>query len=247
MLLAAGATAGCATSDQEVKTFLHEWEASVSATEYRVQPPDTLEISSAQAGEIDGEEQAVRQDGKISLRLLGEIEVAGLTPLEIARKLESLMRKYYEDPKVSVRVTLRDSKRFYVFGQVTRPGAYHYSGRDSLLYALSQTQPTLIAWKSQVKVIHPSHDPEKRQVLTVDVDKIMEQGELDNNVLLQENDIVFVPATPLGWVGLRLQEVLWPVSPMLGAVQTPATISSGVDTAATKESYRNITYYNNSN
>jgi polysaccharide biosynthesis/export protein len=242
-LLSVGIAAGCSTSDQQVNAFLHEWEASVSSSEYRVQPPDSLEISSAQAAEIDGEEQSIRQDGKISLRLLGEIEVAGLTPTEIARKIEGLMQKYYVDPKVNVRVTNRDSKRFYVFGQVARPGAYHYTGRDSLLYVLSQSQPDRIAWKSQVKVIHPSHDEEKRQVMTVDVDKITEQGRLEQNVLLQENDIVYVPPTPLGWVGLRIQEALWPVSPMLGAVQTPATISSGVDTALQPESYRNMTYY----
>jgi polysaccharide biosynthesis/export protein len=242
-LLAVGAASGCATSDTEVSAFLHEWEASVSATEYRVQPPDTIEISSSQAGEIDGEEQSIRQDGKISLRLLGEVEVAGMTPTEIARKIESLMQKYYVDPKVNVRVTNRESKRFYVFGQVTRPGVYHYTGRDTLLYVLSQTQPTFTAWKSQVKVIHPSHESEKRQVMTVDVDKIMEQGILDQNILLQENDIVFVPATPLAWVGMRIQEALWPVSPMLGAVQTPATISSGIDTAVTPSSYRNMTSY----
>jgi polysaccharide biosynthesis/export protein len=242
-LLAVGGAAGCATSDTEVTTFLHEWEASVSATDYRVQPPDTIEISCSQAGEIDGEEQSIRQDGKISLRLLGEIEVAGMTPTEIARKIESLMRKYYVDPTVNVRVTNRDSKRFYVFGQVSRPGAFHFTGRDSLLYVLSQTQPTMIAWNSQVKIIHPSHENEKRQVMTVDVTKIMEEGMLEQNVLLQDGDIVFVPATPLAWVGLRIQEALWPVSPMLGAVQTPATISSGIDTAITPSSYRNMTSY----
>ncbi|HVP11355.1 MAG TPA: polysaccharide biosynthesis/export family protein [Phycisphaerae bacterium] len=231
------------TSDTQVSEFLHEWEASVSSTEYRVQPPDTIEISSAQAAEIDGEEESVRQDGKISLRLLGEVEVSGLTTTEISRKIESLMRRYYENPQVNVRVTSRDSKRFYVFGQVSRPGAYHYTGRDSLLYVLSQCQPDRIAWKSQVKVIHPSHDEEKRQVLTVDVDKITEQGRLDQNVLLQENDIVYVPPTPLGWIGLRIQEALWPVSPVMSAVQTPANISSGIDTAMQPESYRNMTYY----
>jgi polysaccharide biosynthesis/export protein len=242
-VLALSAAAGCSTSDHEVNAFLHEWETSVSAAEYRVQPPDMIEISSAQAAEIDGEEQSIRQDGKISLRLLGEIEVAGLTPTEISRKLESLMRMYYVDPKVNVRVTNRDSKRFYVFGEVARPGAYHYTGRDSLLYVLSQTQPTRIAWKSQVKVIPPSHDEEKRQIMTVDADQITERGVLAQNVLLQENDIVYVPPTPFSWIGLRIQEALWPVSPMLGAVQTPATISSGIDTALQPESYRNMTYY----
>jgi len=229
---------GCSTSDQEVKAFLHEWETSVSATEYRVQPPDVLEISSSQAAEVDGESQTVNPTGKISLRLLGEVEVAGLTTTEINQKLESLLRKYYEDPKVNVRVSAHNSKRFYVFGQVARPGAFIYTGRDTLLHVLSESQPMFTAWKSQVKVIHPSHEDDKRQVMTVDVDRIMEEGRLDQNVLLQDGDIVYVPATPLAWVGLRLQEVLWPISPIMSAARTPADIATTGQTSVAERSYR---------
>ena len=236
--LTASAAAGCSTSDHEVKAFLHEWEASVSATEYRVQPPDLLEISCSQAAELDGESQPVNPTGKITLRLLGDVEVAGLTTAEINQKLESLLRKYYEDPKVNVRIRSHNSKRYYVFGQVARPGAFLFTGRDTLLHVLSQSQPMFTAWKSQVKVIHPSHEYEKRQVMTVNVDRIMEEGKLEQKVLLQEGDIVFVPATPLAWVGLRLQEILWPVSPVLNAARTPANVATAGQNSVADRSYR---------
>lgn len=197
----------------------------MSASEYRVQPPDVLEISCAQSPEIDGEEQPLRQDGKISLRLLGEVEVAGLTPVEASRKLESLLSKYYVDPRVNVRVTDYRSKRFFVFGQVSRPGSYLYTGRDTLLNVLSQAQPTFLAWRSQVKLIRPSHDDSKRHVMTVDADRIVQQGKLEQNVMLQENDIVYVPPTPFAWIGLRMREIVWPVSPIMGAAETPADVA----------------------
>jgi polysaccharide export outer membrane protein len=235
---AASLAVGCSSSDRQVQMFLHDWEATVSASDYRVQPPDVIEISAAQAAEIDGEQQGVRQDGKVTLRLLGEVEVAGLTPGEISRKLESLLRKYYLDPQVNVRVTGANSKHYYVFGQVSRPGAYLCTGRDTLLFVLSQSQPTTLAWKSQVKVIHPSHEPDQRQVLTVDVDKIMEQGKLEQNVLLQEGDILYVPASPLAWVGLRLQELLWPMSPVVTAARTPADVATAGQTSVTERAYR---------
>src|SRR5437764_7404846 len=79
-VLVFGFAFGCHPSDREIDSFLHEREASVSSSEYIVQPPDTLEISSAQAAESEGERQRVRQDGKITLRLLGEVKVAGMTP-----------------------------------------------------------------------------------------------------------------------------------------------------------------------
>ncbi len=156
--LAALGAGGCSTSDHELSVFLHEWEASVSATEYRVHPPDVLEISSSQGAEVNGEIQPVGPDGKITLRLLGEIEVAGLSTAEINQKLESLLRKYYEDPKVNVRVRSSNSKRYYVFGQVARPGAYLYTGRDTLLHVLSQSQPIYTACNSQVKFNQPTQN-----------------------------------------------------------------------------------------
>jgi polysaccharide export outer membrane protein len=232
------AVAGCSSSEEQVNAFLHDWEASVSASEYRVQPPDLLEFSSAQAPEIDAEQQIVRQDGKVSLRLVGDVKVAGLTPVEISRKLESLLEKYYVEPQVGVRVMGNGSKRFYVFGQVGRPGPYHYTGRDSLLYVLAAAQPTFLAWKSQIKVIHPSHEEGRRSVMTVDADKMLKQGHLEQNILLQEGDIVYVPATPLAWVGLRIREVLWPVDPILSAARTPSEVTRTGDLVSKGETYR---------
>ena len=213
----------CGPSEKEIKAFVHEWETSVSAADYQVQPPDSLEISSSNAPEIDGEVQTVRQDGKITLRLLGEVKVAGMTPVEIARKLESLLRRFYIEPQVSVRVSSAGSKRYYVFGQVTREGPFQYTGRDTLVGALALANPKFTAAKEMIKVIRPSHEEDKRQVLTINAYRMLEEGKMEQNVLLQEGDIIYVPPTVLGWIGLRLQEVLFPLQPVAQTYATPAT------------------------
>ncbi len=224
LMLAAMVLVGCSASEEQIHAFVHDWEASVSAADYLVQPPDTLEISSAQAPEIDGEVQTIRQDGKITLRLLGEVKVAGLTPVEISRKLESLLAKYYLEPQVSVRVNTAGSKKFYVFGQVAQEGAFAYTGRDTLLNALAQAKPTFIAAKEKIKIIRPSHDESKRHVMTVDAFRLLEYGKMEQNVLLQEGDIIYVPPTVLGWMGLRIQELLFPLQPVGQAFVTPANV-----------------------
>lgn len=221
---------GCGPSDQEIDSFVRSWESSVSAADYQVQPPDSIEISSAQAREIDGEVQTVRQDGKITLRLLGDVKVAGMTPVEISRKLESLLEKYYVDPQVNVRLRGANSKHYYVFGQVGHEGAYPCTGRDSLLSALALAQPTFIAHKSKIKVVRPSETDEKRQVITVDAERIMKKGKLEENILLQEGDIVYVPPTALGWVGLRFSELLYPVQPVASVAFMPAQGVSSYNT-----------------
>ncbi len=216
--------AGCAPSNQEINAFIHDHEASVSGTEYIVQPPDVIEISAAQAPEIDGEVQEIGHDGKITLRLLGQVKVAGMTPVGIARKLESLLGKYYTNPAVNVRLAKKLSKRVYVFGQVNAPGSYKYTGRDTVLSLLAKAAPTFLAWKSEIKVIHPSHEGEKRHVLKINADQMMQQGDLALNVLLEEGDIIYVPPTPLAWVGLRLQEVLFPLQPVASLVNQPGSM-----------------------
>ncbi|RIK68978.1 MAG: hypothetical protein DCC65_02275 [Planctomycetota bacterium] len=220
---------GCGPKDDEIHAFVHDWEASVSAADYRVQPPDTLEISSAQAPELDGEIQTIRQDGKVTLRLVGEVKVAGLTPVEISRKLESLLSQYYVEPHVSVRVSTAGSKRFYVFGEVAQEGAFPYTGRDTLLNALAASRPTFIAAKEMIKVIRPSHEPDKRHVMVIDAYSMMEHGKLEQNVLLQEGDIVYVPPTVIGWMGLRLRELLFPLIPVGQAYTTPANMMAAYD------------------
>jgi polysaccharide export outer membrane protein len=229
LILLAGSLGACASNDQDINTFVHDWEANVSEAEYRVQPPDALEVSAAQAPEIDGEVQTVRQDGKIALRLLGDVKVAGLTPAEIGRKLEALLARYYVEPKVNVRLARSASKRFYVMGQVSQPGGFALTGRDTILTALAQANPTFIAWKSQVKLIRPSHEPNKRYEVTIDAERIMERGKMEQNVLLQEGDILYVPPTPLGWVGLRLQEFLYPAGSVTQTVSTPVTADASID------------------
>jgi polysaccharide export outer membrane protein len=170
------------------------------------------------APEVDGQSQTIRQDGKVTLRLIGEVKVAGMTPVEIGRKLESLLKKYYMDPQVSVAVSGSGSKHIYVFGQVAAVGALPYTGRDTLLDVLSKARPTIGAWKSRVKVIHPSHEEGKRRVITVNVDRIMKEGKLDQNILLQEGDILYIPPTPLTWIALRVRELLYPFEPSVGNV-----------------------------
>ena len=221
--------AACGPSDREIDTFVRSWETSVSAADYQVQPPDALEISSAQAKEIDGEIQTVRQDGKITLRLLGDVKVAGMTPIEISRKLESLLRRYYIEPQVNVRLKEANSKQYYVFGQVDREGPFPCTGRDTLLSALALAQPTFIALKSRIKVIRPNHDLEKRHVMTVDAERIIKKGKLEDNVFLQEGDIIYVPPTALGWLGLKLNALFYPVqqTPIYG--YAPAQVANAAN------------------
>ena len=84
-----------------------------------------------------------------------------------------------------------------------------------------------------VRVVRPSADPNEIREITIDVTRMMQEGDLRNNLLLQEGDIVYVPPTPLGWVGLRVQEVLFPTQPLLNAYAYPANANNTMRTYRT--------------
>jgi len=234
---------GCASTHRDMIQFLKAYEHEVSAIEYRVGVPDQLGISAPQVLEIDRTNQTIQPDGKINLRLLGPVKVVGLTEKEIAAKLTDQLRPYYEDPKVQVKVNKYLSKRIYMYGQVGNNGgggsggnvaqdnwlSLPYTGRDTVLDVLAKTGLSFISWRSQVHVIRSSHNEDQRFDMLVDVEKMMRTGDTSQNVLLQPGDIVYVPPTPLGWFGLRVQEVLFPFQPVINAYATPASVLSATD------------------
>lgn len=221
-LLAGLGAGGCATSHHQLVDFLRAHEADAATGTYVVRPPDVLTVHAPKAPEIDGTTQLVRADGKVVLRLLGEVEVAGLPTEEIAEKLKAQLSRYYVDPEVVVEVRGYNSQFYYVFGEVDSPGPKRFTGRDTLLMALAQAKPTYLAWRSQIRVTRPAADRTESRTIVVDLDRMLRTGDVSMNVLLQEGDIVEVPPTPLAWVGHRVRELLYPIEPALRAYNAPA-------------------------
>ncbi|MCH7700147.1 MAG: polysaccharide export protein [Planctomycetes bacterium] len=225
MLVLPALCLGCAHQRHgDLNQFLHANKHAVSAMEYRIGIPDTIQISAPRIQEINGRGQVVQPNGKITLRLLGEVKIVGMTAKEIAAKLRTLAKPYYDDPKIHVRVTGYHSKKIYLFGEVGGPGPRPYTGRDTLLDVLSSSGLTFVAWRSQVQVIRPDPKTNEHFKIYVDVDKLVQGGDQRLNILLEPNDIVYVPPTPMGWLGYRIREVINPFTPVIRAYQFPAVV-----------------------
>jgi polysaccharide export outer membrane protein len=144
---------GCGGNTERLKAFLQEPRSHVSATEYRVLPPDVLQISSIKVPDINNFKVEVRPDGKINLPLLGEVTVAGNTPQEIEAVLKARSREFYEEADATVQVAEFRSQRIYVFGQVTHPGPLPWTGTDTVIDVLAQVQPMPTAWPERIVVV----------------------------------------------------------------------------------------------
>ena len=79
----------------------------------------------------------VRPDGRISLPLVEDIQASGLTPIELARAIDTKLRRFITNPIATVIVQESNSHRIYLIGAVARPGAYPLIPQMTVLQALA--------------------------------------------------------------------------------------------------------------
>jgi polysaccharide export outer membrane protein len=79
----------------------------------------------------------VRPDGKITLPLVGDVNAAGLTSLELRDQLATSLREYVTNPVVTVIVVETVPPLVYIMGEVSNPGSIPLNGPMSVLQALA--------------------------------------------------------------------------------------------------------------
>ncbi len=215
---------GCTKTYTDYSSFINEPRPLVTATEYRMAPPDTVQIYSKRIREIHRHTETISPDGKLTLPLLGRIYVAGMTTEEVEAELQIMAQEFYEDADVSVRVVDYASKKIFVFGEVSRPGPYTYNGANTVLGTMSKAQPTRLADPSKILVLRPNEDGEMIRKMTVDMNKMVKDGDLLLNAVMEEGDIIYVPPTPLAAVALGFQQLLLPFQPIASTVAGPSDI-----------------------
>lgn len=136
----------------------------------------------------------VSEDGKITLPLLGEVEVEGLTKTELEKKLSQLLEeKYLQSPQVTVFIKEYQSKRISVLGAVGEPGPYELLGRQTLLQLISEAGGLTEDAGDDIIVIRQFQDGTNIS-LKISIDDLFLKGDARLNIPLEPNDIVNIPA-----------------------------------------------------
>ena len=103
---------------------------------YVIGPQDLLAINIWKEPELS-RTVPVRPDGRISLPLVEDIQASGLTPIELARAIDTKLRRFITNPIATVIVQESNSHRIYLIGAVARPGAYPLLPQMTVLQALA--------------------------------------------------------------------------------------------------------------
>jgi protein involved in polysaccharide export with SLBB domain len=137
----------------------------------------------------------VRPDGKISMPLLGEIEVVGQSIDELTARLTDLYKGTIRQPAITIQVETFANRRIFVGGEVTRPGMFPLTGHETLLSAIYEAGGlTKSARRSEITVIRRSETgvPEYIPVSLKGVGPAKDAGGLTAGFVLQPLDVVLV-------------------------------------------------------
>lgn len=160
--------------------------------EYKIGPKDLLEISVFGQDELN-KTVRVSEDGKITFPLLGEVEVKGLTKVELEKKLSRLLEEnYLHNPQVTIFIREHQSKRVSVLGAVKNPGHYEILGRQTLLHIISKAGGLTNETGEDIIIMRQSQDGSNIS-LKISIDGLFLKGDPDLNIPLQPNDIINVP------------------------------------------------------
>jgi protein involved in polysaccharide export with SLBB domain len=175
-----------------------EFYAPPVEDEYRVQVGDKLAIRSYYDSQLN-QDVLVRRDGKISLLLLGDIDVFGKSPMEIGKLLSKEYAKHTNAPEVTVSVTESVGQTVYVGGEVKRQSEQPLNGPLTVVQAITAAGGFLpTANTNQVLVLRRQADG-SFIAYQIDVDRVLVNQASD--IYLQRYDIVHVPMSRIAHVG----------------------------------------------
>jgi polysaccharide export outer membrane protein len=156
-------------------------------TEYLLGPEDTVEISVFRYDELKME-TTISPMGKISYYLINDIQAAGLTQFQLRDKIKEELTKFIKDPEVVVRITEYRSHKVFVLGQIINPGVFHMRNDFTLVEAISAAGG--IAADAYLGGAYVVRDGE---ILLVNFQKLIEKGNMGENIPLMSNDLIYIP------------------------------------------------------
>lgn len=139
----------------------------------------------------------VRPDGMISVPLVGDVLAGGKTPPEVAADITKALGQYIRNPNVTIIVTDLISHEFLsrvrVTGAVGTPSSMQHRQGLTVLDAVLETGGLTEFASADKTKVYRDHGGADKEVIPVQLGKIIKKGDLSTNITLCPGDIVAVP------------------------------------------------------
>ncbi|MCG8635966.1 MAG: polysaccharide biosynthesis/export family protein [Desulfobacterales bacterium] len=173
---------------------------------YRLGVNDVIKVTITASGVQEAEaELVVSSRGTVNIPLIGSVQAAGLTVPELEKKIYTpLERDYFVDPQVHIQISEYHSLSYFIAGAVKEPGLYELNfvpsvldlivkaggveeGRGNIAYILKNNRMAGFSDKAIETEIS------KKAPVTIDLVKLLDQGDTSENIKLSSGDTVYIP------------------------------------------------------
>ena len=164
--------------------------------EYVIGAGDTLSVFVYHNPDLSEGGVAVRPDGRISTPLIDDITAAGKTPTQLAHDLEERLKKYIQDPNVTVIVRSfigPADRQIKVIGEATDPEAIPYRDGMTLLDVMIATKGLTKYAAGNRAVIIRRDAGGKQETIHVHLSDLLKNGDISQNVAMQPGDTLIIP------------------------------------------------------
>ena len=158
---------------------------------YIIGPEDVLTVNVWKEPELT-RTLPVRNDGKISMPLLNDVQAAGLTPMQLGTLITERLRKFVADPQVTVIINAINSRKFYITGEMSRTGAYPLAPDMTVMQAIASAGGfTQFANQSKIYVLRSENG--KKVKHPFNYKEVLKGNNPGQDILLKPGDIIVVP------------------------------------------------------
>jgi polysaccharide biosynthesis/export protein len=161
--------------------------AAVDPNKYLIGPEDILFIRVWREPDFTLP-AAVRPDGKITMPLVGDVQAGDQTPMQLTKTITEMLGKYLNNPDVNVIVTEVRSKKYYIDGEVLKPGTYLLVTPTTVLEALSNCGGFRdFANTKKIRILR------KGNILHFNYKDVSKGKNLEQNIKVESGDHIIVP------------------------------------------------------
>ncbi|MBU2519332.1 MAG: polysaccharide export protein [Proteobacteria bacterium] len=187
----------------EVGEYIRQYGIPDTKKDYKVSPKDVISVILFDEPELSRENLRVSSQGTISLPLLGELNVTGLSP----RKIEQLIQIRYRQenilkhPQVSVHIKEFKGQRVLILGAVNTPGSHFKEGNERLAEMLGKAGGIKFDADGEVaankisilRLVDVPGKPKQRISMEIDLDALTRGDHPEYNMVMLDGDVIYVP------------------------------------------------------
>jgi protein involved in polysaccharide export with SLBB domain len=175
---------------------------------YQISPGDILDIKFFYSPELNELAVPVRPDGQITLQLIGDVHVAGLTPQVLRAQLIGSYNRYLKDPEIAVIIRVFNYQKVFVDGEVGRPGVVELNGPKTVFQAIAEAGGLKDTARTTEILVIRRGEGSKPVLLETNLEAILRKSPSGEELMLRPYDVIYVPRSKIANVNRWMDQYI---------------------------------------